>query len=439
MAHLGRGRERDDLADHLLAQVVGRVGLAGEHELHRALGRGQQRQEPIGLGQQQGGPLVGGEPAGEAHGEGLGVEYLAAPGGVGPAEPPGGQRRLQALPHRRHQPFPALVAHPPQLLVAHPFDAGPPLGRRLRPGRQHGAAEQVVHLRGHPGVGVHAVGDRADGYLVDGHAGPQGSEHRPADLPVQPRHGVGAPGQAQAHDGHVERGIRRLAGLVAKCHEVVEGHPALGGPGLEVTAHEGAREAVDAGGHRRVGGEDAGGARGFQGLGEAQPLVEDGPPDALQAEEPGVALVGVEDLRRLAHRLQGPDPSDAEQDLLAQAVLGVAAVEPVGDAAALGVVLLDIGVEQVQPDAAHLGSPHPGHEGLALQLDADPGTVDGAHRHGEGIEAGVALLLPPIAVQRLAEVAVAVEQAHSHERDAEVAGRLEVIAGEHSEAAGVLG
>ena len=55
-----------------------------------------------------------------------------------------------------------------------------------------------------------------------------------------------------------------------------------------------------------------------------------------------------------------------------------------------------------------------------------------------GVEDGVALLLPAVAVERLLEVAVAVEQADADERDAEVGGRLEVVAGEDAEPAGVL-
>ena len=49
----------------------------------------------------------------------------------------------------------------------------------------------------------------------------------------------------------------------------------------------------------------------------------------LQAEEAGVALVGVEHLGVQAQRLQGAHPTDAEEDLLADAVLGVAAVQAV--------------------------------------------------------------------------------------------------------------
>ena len=59
------------------------------------------------------------------------------------------------------------------------------------------------------------------------------------------------------------------------------------------------------------------------------------------------------------------DAADAEQHLLAQPVLGVAAVQPVGDGADDLAVLLDVGVEQQQRDAADLGDPDAGGQRLA--------------------------------------------------------------------------
>ena len=88
-----------------------------------------------------------------------------------------------------------------------------------------------------------------------------------------------------------------------------------------------------------------------------QPVVDDAPADALEAEEAGVALVGVEHLGVDAERVERPHAADAEEDLLAQAVLGVAAVEPVGDLAQVVGVLVDVGVEQVERDAADVGPP----------------------------------------------------------------------------------
>ena len=62
----------------------------------------------------------------------------------------------------------------------------------------------------------------------------------------------------------------------------------------------------------------------------------------------------------------------------------------------------------------------------------------GATAEPVGVEDGVVLLLPAVAVEALAEVAGLVEQADADDRDADVGGRLEVVAGEDAEAAGVL-
>ena len=68
--------EVDDRLDQLLAFVVGRVGLAGEDELDRLVGVFEQLLKAIGVAQQQRAAFVGGEAAGEADGQRLGIEHL---------------------------------------------------------------------------------------------------------------------------------------------------------------------------------------------------------------------------------------------------------------------------------------------------------------------------------------------------------------------------
>ena len=99
--------------------------------------------------------------------------------------------------------------------------------------------------------------------------------------------------------------------------------------------------------------------------------------DPLEAEEAGVALVGVEHLGRRGAGEPGvgaqrPDAADAEQQLLAQAVLAGAAVEAVGDLAVVVGVALDVGVEQQQRHPADAGDPDPRHQRRAAgHLDRD--------------------------------------------------------------------
>ena len=110
-------------------------------------------------------------------------------------------------------------------------------------------------------------------------------------------------------------------------------------------------------------------------------------------------------------------PPMPSSDLLADALLEAAAVEAVGDEPVLVVVLLDVGVEQVQRDASDLRPATGGRStGAPAMLDADARRRAPAHGHRPRVEAGEALLLPAAAVELLAEVAVAVEEADAGER-----------------------
>jgi hypothetical protein len=55
------------------------VGLAGEEDLYRPVRIVQQGLQPVRLGEQERGPLVGSKAPGEADGEHAGVEDVVAP------------------------------------------------------------------------------------------------------------------------------------------------------------------------------------------------------------------------------------------------------------------------------------------------------------------------------------------------------------------------
>ena len=59
-------------------------------------------------------------------------------------------------------------------------------------------------------------------------------------------------------------------------------------------------------------------------------------------------------------RADRPHPADAGQNLLLDAMLLVAAVQAVGDAAQVVLVFGDVGIQQEQRDATHLRDPDPG-------------------------------------------------------------------------------
>ena len=131
--------EAHDPLDQLLALVVGGMGLAGEHELQRPVVRPQECFEALGLGQQQGRPLVAREAAGEPDCQRLRIEVDADTG-----------------PHDVDQPLAPGSPRLPQLGV--PQVGGRP---RRRPRRD-----------------VHSVGDGIDLHV-------EGGEHLPADVSMQ--------------------------------------------------------------------------------------------------------------------------------------------------------------------------------------------------------------------------------------------------------------
>ena len=102
---------------------------------------------------------------------------------------------------------------------------------------------------------------------------------------------------------------------------------------------------VDAGLHRRVGGEDVAGADNLAGLWEGDAALVHQQADALQGQEGGMSLVHVADVGDDVHGAQGTDSADAQQDLLDHAHFLVAEVELGRDQAVIGRVGLQVGVQ----------------------------------------------------------------------------------------------
>ncbi len=72
--------------------------------------------------------------------------------------------------------------------------------------------------------------------------------------------------------------------------------------------------------------------------------------EEAEGEEGGVALVHMVDLRLTGEGVEQGDTAEAKDGLLTEAVVGVAAVEVVGETAVPGVVAFDVGVEQEDGD-----------------------------------------------------------------------------------------
>src|SRR5664279_3047541 len=162
-----------------------------------------------------------------------------------------------------------------------------------------------------------------------------------------------------------------------------------------------------------------------------------------------MTLVHVEDLW---HRVPGrpgvqvhrTGAADAQQDLLLDAVVLVAAVQPVRGLPQEVVVRLVVGVQQQQRHPAHLSDPDPSGQLAATWHRHDDGqllTVGTEHpvdRQTLRVVRGVVLLLPAVRGQRLPEVPEPVQQPDPDDRHTQIGGGLQVVTGQDPEAAGIV-
>ena len=134
----------------------------------------------------------------------------------------------------------------PDARVAHPLL---PVGAEV-------AVVELVHRVGEPAGDVDAVGDVADGdFLLDAPR-PEMGPHAARDVAVQRAHGVGAPRELQADDGHAERFVLVLRLDAAEAHQLGGRNAELVAQRAQVLFDQAGVEAVVAGGDGRVRGED---------------------------------------------------------------------------------------------------------------------------------------------------------------------------------------
>ena len=112
-------------------------------------------------------------------------------------------------------------------------------------------------------------------------------------------------------------------------------------------------------------------------------------------------------------------------------------IGPVG-----GIVDRDVGVQQQDRHAADLCHPHRRMDRPAGDLDAHDQRLAvraarASQRQLPGIQVRLRVLLVPVGVDLLAEVAAPVEEADGDEGQRRIGRRLAVVAGQDAEAAGV--
>src|SRR5579859_1591467 len=141
------------------------------------------------------------------------------------------------------------------------------------------------------------------------------------------------------------------------------------------------------------------------------------------------------------HRGKRARATDAEHQILLEPRRAVAAVETVRNRAIALVVLRYVGVEEKKPNVADARLPDL-HGELAARKGELHREIAAAFLHRldrQVAELGIVIVgaLAPLGIDRLDEVALAIEEAHRHERQLEVTRRLAMVSGEDAEAAGV--
>ena len=187
---------------------------------------------------------------------------------------------------------------------------------------------------------MHAVGNRVDGKL---------REHCARDLGVLHGHAVCIAREAQRQQRHVQHFIAETAHQLQARRPVAaqNANGLLGG------------EAVVAGRNRRVRSKDALIPHLFNvGLrGAVQRSAAQLPFQQRQCQQRRVALVHVVDIHLVAQCAGHARAAHAQHNLLLQAVVGVAAVQVIGEAAIPTRVFFHIRVQQIDghhvPGAAH--------------------------------------------------------------------------------------
>jgi hypothetical protein len=152
-----------------------------------------------------------------------------------------------------------------------------------------------------------------------------------------------------------------------------------------------------------------------------------------------MAFVHVIDGGAKAESVEGANAADAEKDFLLDAHVEVTAVELGGDGAVLRTISGEIGIEEIELNAADGGAPDAGSDFAIGKLDAD--LHIGNELDGENVEVVffAVFLLPAGGIEALAKISFLIEKADSDERKAEIAGGFEMVAGKNAESPGKNG
>src|SRR6266852_141230 len=305
------------------------------------------------------------------------------------------------------------------------------------------AVIEAKHLRRQPGRDMYAIGDVSDGDFVLRLAGIETAPHMPGHFSMQSGDRVGAAGESQAQYGHAEI-LVVIAGILSpQFHELFLRDAQSLAHGTEMLLHQFEVKPVVARGYGGMGSEDRLTGNAADSMIKGDSLALHPVTNGLQNGKPTVAFIQVQNTGCDGHGFESAEASDAKQQFLADSDARISAIQPRGQLSVFGVVAVDVGVEQEQVAAAHFHAPDFRPDGATpgLHLYCDRFAIGPDCRlHGQltDVSLDVFFLLPAGAVEPLAKISLAVEQADTDERDTQVGGALDMVAGQHAQSAGIF-
>ena len=417
------------------------MGFSREEEEHGTLGIVHNLGQAVDVGEEQMGALVGGETTTETNHQRVGRD---------------------ALQQRHDTCRVALVAQPrlaelladvvdELLLQCHTRFPDFGIGHLLN-GVPNGFVALVEYkarieifvidetpFRGRPGGQVHAVGDVAHVVFFGEIALPQGCKHLLAHPSVELAHTVHLLAGVAGKDTHAETFVVIIGIFAAHSYEFVPRYAQHFGVTTHIFSKESFVKIVVTCRNGRVHGVERRGAHQFQGLVEGESFGHV-IAQTLQVAERGMPLVAVINVFLDAQFLQRQDAADAQQNLLLETILPIAAIEAVGDGTVeLGVHVV-VGVQQIKADAPHIRTPHQGMHMIVHIGHVDHHLIAVGIEHtlnGQGIEILRVILGNLLAVhaEALCEIAITIEEPHGTHVDIAVRSLFQIVAGQHAQTA----
>ena len=268
---------------------------------------------------------------------------------------------------------------------------------------------------------------------------PDGLEHLLRYLAVEPAYTVhllaGVAGKYTHRELLVGVGV-----FATHVHQVFPFDAQFGGELTHVLAEERLVEVVVTGRYRRVYRIERRSTHYLEGFAEFQMFVLYIVYQPLYIQQGSMALVAVVEIGLDTQLVQHQGTADTQQILLFHTVFPVTAVELVGDGAVPFAVRVEVGVEQIEFDAAYIHAPDVGIDNAAGvgNLEYHRTAVFFGHLlDGELVEVLGLVVGNLLTVHRecLREVAIAVEETDGRHIDVAVAGLFQIVAGQNTETA----